>query len=64
MNDDLSASASVPTTRRGVIAAASLLPFGGAALAASMKEKDVPRPSQTSPPGQVEPDYILNVVNN
>lgn len=63
MNDDLSSSASVPTTRRGVIAAASLLPFGGAALAATMKEEDVPRPGQTSPPGQVEPDYILNVVN-
>ena len=61
-NDSSSSEVSTPT-RRGLIAAASLLPLGATALAAGMKIEDVPRPGQTRPPGQVEPDYVLNIVN-
>ena len=63
MINDLPSSDTVTPTRRGLIAAASLLPLGATALAAGIKDDVVPRPGQTRPPGQVKPDYVLNIVN-
>ena len=63
MINDVPSSDTVTPTRRGLIAAASLLPLGATALAAGIKDDGVPRPGQTRPPGQVKPDYVLNIVN-